>query len=114
MQISYVSIKSSLRRWRRKTFGKSPTTIVELIENLPKLEKAKVLCYTNKNHWTWFGIKDARKNKHVLFMDLEFISKIWDTLSHLSADGTFFTRPKLTDCTQLFIFMGIKKNYVSS
>lgn len=109
---SFPSIRSFLKKCRRRRYPPCPANISEFVDKLSSAENARNLEYST-GRLSVNLIVDENGSQHALFFDENFVRDEMHDVTRLLVDATFRARPRIEGATQLLTVMGIKLNHVS-
>ena len=101
-----------MKHYRLQEFPPCPNSLCEFAAQLNAGGYCKVLDY-DTNSVTSINVVDSDGFTHLLFYDLDLIKRNCGFVTHMFIDGTFKTRPRIKDCTQLLNVLVVIHNRVS-
>lgn len=110
----YNSIKSNMKKWRKKLFPKQPETIQEMGDILRDPNNQKLLEHS-EGTLTTVVITDEDHCKHLLAYDKTLVDQNFNNINNIRAwiDATYETAVKLKDSYQSLYLMLSKYDHVS-
>lgn len=112
MLVPFSSIRTSMRRWRRRSFPPNPRNLEDFGLVLFNIHDGGILDY-NTGRLRTVTIVDDNRDTHVIFYDLDFMRAEFANVTSILVDATFDSVPQMQNAMQLLTVMGIRYNHVS-